>query len=135
MSPSTRVGASVAARAVVALMRAVPALFTTGWLTAGAVWLVQSRLERALAALVVAAIAASLGLRIALASRADCSASRKGLETSVARARLKRIADQGGRDEAQQGARRRRGGGDPRWRPHRPPTPSGPTPTRSRSPT
>jgi hypothetical protein len=69
MSPSTRAGASLPARAVVALMRAVPALFTTGWLIAAAVWLVQGRLERALVALLVAAIAASFGVRIALAGR------------------------------------------------------------------
>ena len=69
MSPSTRVGAGMAARAVVALMRAVPALFATGWLAAAAVWLLQGWLERALAAFLVAAIAASLGIRIALASR------------------------------------------------------------------
>jgi hypothetical protein len=37
MSPSSRAGAGVAARAVIALMRAVPALFTVGWLAAGAV--------------------------------------------------------------------------------------------------
>ncbi|MGH2714409.1 MAG: hypothetical protein ACRDM7_11095 [Thermoleophilaceae bacterium] len=69
MSPSTRVGGGVAARAVVALMRAVPALFASGWLAAGAVWLLQGRLERALAAVLVAVLAASLGMRIALASR------------------------------------------------------------------
>jgi hypothetical protein len=69
MSPSIRAGGSVAARALVALMRAVPALFATGWLAAGAVWLLQGRLERALAAVLVAAIAAGLRLRIALASR------------------------------------------------------------------
>jgi hypothetical protein len=69
MSPSTRVGAGLAARAIVALMRAVPALFAIGWLAAGAVWLLHGRLERALAAVLVAAIAASLGVRIALAGR------------------------------------------------------------------
>jgi hypothetical protein len=68
MSPSTRAGAGVAARALVALMRAVPALFTTGWLVAAAVWLLQGRLDRALAALAVAAIAAGFGVRIALFS-------------------------------------------------------------------
>jgi hypothetical protein len=50
-------------------MRAVPALFTVGWLTAGAVWLLQGRLERALIAILVAAVAASFGIRIAVASR------------------------------------------------------------------
>ena len=69
MSPSTLAGAGLAARAVVALMRAVPALFTVGWLAAGAVWLLQGRLERALVAVLVAAVAASFGIRIALASR------------------------------------------------------------------
>jgi hypothetical protein len=69
MSPSSRAGAGVAARALVALMRAVPALFTVGWLAAGAVWLLQARLERALVAIVVAAVAASFGVRIAIASR------------------------------------------------------------------
>jgi hypothetical protein len=47
----------------------VPALFAIGWLAAGAVWLLHGRLERALAAVLVAAIAASLGVRIALAGR------------------------------------------------------------------
>jgi hypothetical protein len=69
MSPSTRVGEGIMARAVVALMRAMPALVATGWLAAAAVWLLQGRLERALAAVLVAAIAAGLGMRIALASR------------------------------------------------------------------
>ena len=69
MSPSTRAGAGLPARAVVALVRAVPALFTVGWLTAGAVWLLQGRLERALIAILVAAVAASFGMRIAIASR------------------------------------------------------------------
>jgi hypothetical protein len=69
MSPSTRVGASVAARAIVALMRAVPALFTTGWLAAGAFWLLQGQFERALAAVLVATVSASLGMMITLASR------------------------------------------------------------------
>jgi hypothetical protein len=69
MKPSARVGQSLAARAVIALMRAVPALFTVGWLAAAGVWLLQGRLERALAAVAVAAIAASFGARIALLSR------------------------------------------------------------------
>jgi hypothetical protein len=69
MSTSARVGQSLAARAVIALMRAVPALFTVGWLAAAGVWLLQGRLERALAAVAVAAIAASFGARIALLSR------------------------------------------------------------------
>jgi hypothetical protein len=69
MSPSTRVGAGIAARAVAQLMRAAPALFATTWLAAAAVWLLQGRLERALAAGLVAAIAASVGIRIALATR------------------------------------------------------------------
>jgi hypothetical protein len=69
MSPSTLAGASLAARAVVAPMRAVPALFTVGWSVAGAVWLLQGRLERALVAVLVAAVAASFGMRIAIASR------------------------------------------------------------------
>jgi hypothetical protein len=50
MSPSTRVGAGMAARAVAQLMSGAPALFATGWLAAAAVWLLQGRLERALAA-------------------------------------------------------------------------------------
>jgi hypothetical protein len=54
---------------VVALVRAVPALFTVGWLTAGAAWLLQALLERALIAILVAAVAASFGMRIAIASR------------------------------------------------------------------
>jgi predicted membrane-bound mannosyltransferase len=69
MSPSSRAGAGLAARAVVALMRAVPALFTVGWLAAGAAWLLQGRLERALVAILVAGVAASFGMRIAIASR------------------------------------------------------------------
>jgi len=48
---------------------AVPALFTVGWLAAGAGWLLQTRLERALVAILVAAVAASFGMRIAIASR------------------------------------------------------------------
>jgi hypothetical protein len=69
MSPPARAGESLASRALIALMRAVPALFTIGWLAAAAVWLLQGRLERALAALAVAGIAASFGARIALFSR------------------------------------------------------------------
>jgi hypothetical protein len=69
MSSPRRAGEGVAARAVIALMRAVPALFTVGWLLAGAVWLVQGWLERGVAALVVALIAASFGVRIELFSR------------------------------------------------------------------
>jgi hypothetical protein len=69
MTRSGRVGDSLASRALIALMRAVPALFTLGWLAAAVVWLVQGRLERAVAALVVALVAASFGARIALFSR------------------------------------------------------------------
>lgn len=69
MSRSARVGQSPASRALIALMRAVPALFTVGWLAAAVVWLVQGRLERTLAAVAVALVAASFGARIALFSR------------------------------------------------------------------
>jgi hypothetical protein len=69
MTRSARVGQSPASRALIALMRAVPALFTVGWLAAAVVWLVQGRLERALAAVAVALVAASFGARIALFSR------------------------------------------------------------------
>jgi hypothetical protein len=69
MSRSGRVGESLASRALIALMRAVPALFTVGWMAAAVVWLSQGRPGRALAALAVAVIAASFGLRIALFSR------------------------------------------------------------------
>jgi hypothetical protein len=69
MTPPAYARQGPAARAVIALMRAVPALFTVGWLAAAAVWLVQGRLERALAAVAVALIAASFGARIALFSR------------------------------------------------------------------
>jgi hypothetical protein len=41
MSRSGQVGESLALRALIALMRAVPALFTVGWLAAVAVWLLQ----------------------------------------------------------------------------------------------
>jgi hypothetical protein len=44
-------------------------VFTIGWLTAAGVWLVQGRQGGALAAVAVAAIAASFGARIALFSR------------------------------------------------------------------
>jgi hypothetical protein len=56
MSPSARAGESLASRALIALMRAVPALFTVGWLAATVVWLAQGRLGRALVALAVAVI-------------------------------------------------------------------------------
>jgi hypothetical protein len=69
MSRAARVAEGLASRAPIALMRAVPALFTVGWLAAAVVWLVQGRLERALAALAVALVAASVDVRIALFSR------------------------------------------------------------------
>jgi hypothetical protein len=69
MSPSGRAGDGLASRALIALMRAVPALLTVGWPAAAVVWLAQGRLERALAALAVAAIPASCGAQIALFSR------------------------------------------------------------------
>jgi hypothetical protein len=59
MSGPARMGESRASRALIALMRAVPAVFTIGWLAAAAVWLLQGWLERALIVLAVAAIAAS----------------------------------------------------------------------------
>jgi hypothetical protein len=68
MSRPRRAGERLAARAVIALMRAVPALFTVGWLVAAAVWLVQGWLERGVAAVAVALIAASFGVRIELFS-------------------------------------------------------------------
>jgi hypothetical protein len=56
--------------ALIALTRAVPALFPVGWRAAAVVWLAQARLEHAaLAALPVAVIAASFGAGIALFSR------------------------------------------------------------------
>jgi hypothetical protein len=67
MSPSTHAGAG-AARVVVALMRAVAALFATGWLVVAAVWLLDGRLEPALAAAGVAAVVAGLGMLTALLS-------------------------------------------------------------------
>ena len=69
MSPPRRVGEGVTSGAVIALMRAVPALFTVGWLVAAGVWLVQGWLERGVAAVAVALIAASFGVRIELFSR------------------------------------------------------------------
>jgi hypothetical protein len=69
MSPSGRAGDGLSLRALIALARAVPALFAVGWLAAAVVWLPRGRLERALAALAVAAIAASFGGRIALFGR------------------------------------------------------------------
>jgi hypothetical protein len=69
MSPSARVGESTASRVLIALMRVVPMLFTVGWLAAAVVWLGQGRLERALAAVAGALVAASFGARIALSSR------------------------------------------------------------------
>lgn len=69
MSPSARAGESLASRALIALMRAVPALFTVGWLAAAVVWLAEERPGRALGALAVAVVAASFGARIALFSR------------------------------------------------------------------
>ena len=69
MTPAPCPGESLAARALIALMRAVPALLTVGWLAAAGVWLLQGRLERALAALAVALVAASFGVWIALFSR------------------------------------------------------------------
>jgi hypothetical protein len=69
MSTSARVGQSLAGRPAIALMRSVPALFTVGWLAAAGVWLVRGRLERAAAAVAVAAIAASFGARIGLFGR------------------------------------------------------------------
>lgn len=69
MSSPARMGESLASRALIALMRAVPALFTVGWLAVAVVWLAQGRPGRALAAVAVALVAASFGARIALFSR------------------------------------------------------------------
>jgi hypothetical protein len=69
MSPSGRASEGLALRALIALMRTVPALVQGRLLAAAVVWLARGRLERALAALAVAAIAASLGARSALFSR------------------------------------------------------------------
>jgi hypothetical protein len=69
MNPPARQGEGLAARALIALVRAVPALFTVGWVVAAVVWLVQGRPERAVTAVIVAAIAASFGARIELFSR------------------------------------------------------------------
>jgi hypothetical protein len=82
MSRPARMGESFASRALIALMRAVPALFTLGWLAAAVVWLVQGRVEHALAALAVALVAASFGARIAVFTAATRSGSRKGLARS-----------------------------------------------------
>jgi hypothetical protein len=68
MSPPARVGESLVSRVLIELMRAVPAVFTIGWLAPAVVWLMQGRIERALAALAVAAIAASFGADRALRS-------------------------------------------------------------------
>ncbi len=57
-------------RALVAAMRAVPAIFAAGWLIASATWLVAGQPTNALGGLVVAVLAASHGVRIALASAA-----------------------------------------------------------------
>jgi hypothetical protein len=43
MRSSAPVRQGVAARAIIALMRAVPVLFTVGWVVAAVVWLVQGR--------------------------------------------------------------------------------------------
>jgi hypothetical protein len=69
MRSSSLVRQGVTARAIIALMRAVPALFTLGWMVAAVIWLVQDRPERAVTALIVAAIAGSFGARIELFGR------------------------------------------------------------------
>ena len=57
------------ARAVIAIMRAVPGLFTVSLAALGAAWLVAGRTGAGLALLGAAAGAAIFGLRIALAAR------------------------------------------------------------------
>ena len=59
----------LAVRAVIAAMRAVPALFALGWLVAGAAWLMTGSAARAALALLLAVIAASYGLGAAMWSR------------------------------------------------------------------
>lgn len=62
-------GPPLAARAVIAAMRAVPAMFTLGWLGARGGVAVDGSTDRAALALALAAIAASYGVRAAVASK------------------------------------------------------------------